>query len=197
MDFPGSIYGSLAINSFPNFMSSAYIRYLTSGEPIMNAISKSFWLPLALILGFIWTEVANAEVFISIPGIIGSSTVDGYKGWISSPTMATEFAKGTCKGVAAYKSLDQASPQIAAAVLTGQLFNEISIAVTSLDKNKYSAYLLISLQNAEISEVSISGNAVDGRPSETFIMKARTIIIKTLKSDTGSSPTVILNCSEV
>ena len=140
----------------------------------------------SIALGLAWTATAQAatDLFLTWPGIIGGSTVQGHAGDIEltsyTQTASNTFSqsssgggsgKAICGEVTITKRIDSTSPIFLGTVLSGKVTPgpvTITFAKSSNDATFYS----VSLRNVIPTSITQSDDPGPGRITETIVLSA-------------------------
>lgn len=125
--------------------------------------------------------LAAVNAYLSLTGIEGPST--SKKGAIDILSFSvgvgvadpTKLQKAVCSNLSVMKVLDETSPLLFQAALTGQPFAK---AILSYDKSagdKQQTYFTLTLENALLTSVQLSGSSEN--PTESVSLKASTMTI--------------------
>jgi len=174
-----------------------------------SAIRKSMTGGLVLLLvvvavAMVPTRASAAEqLFMLVPGIPGGSQVSGRTGWIDifsfsggavAPVTSTQQnspTKPTPCQLAVQKQLDIAGPRLWVATVTGQIFNNVDIQVTTTGAGSFVVYDIL-LTNVQFTSVSDGGAAGGGLPSESVSLKAANVSLTfTPQNPDGSAGTPV------
>jgi type VI secretion system secreted protein Hcp len=160
---------------------------------------------IAGVAAFLLASVAHADnevYYMNIPGISGDVTARGYAGWITVTSFAEGFSssdtengtgagssRASCQEFKIVKPLDVTSPQIALAVVKGQVFSPIQIAVVHLGEVPFQ-YLTFTLTNAIIAAVHFGGDAATSARVETLKITPAKVKISFVPQDATGAPGV-------
>jgi type VI protein secretion system component Hcp len=165
-------------------------------------------LLLVIAIAMVPTAAAAAEqIFMQVPGIPGSSQVNGRSGWIdlfsfsggavapgtsSTKTPGKQPPSQPCQ-LTVQKQLDIAGPRLWAATVTGQIFNTVDIQITrpATVGSPFVVYDIL-LTNVQITSVSDGGAAGGGLPSESLSFNATNVSLTfTPENSDGSAGTPV------
>ena len=161
-------------------MKSAIRKSTTGGLVLLLVVIAIAMVPTA--------ASAADQIFMLVPGIPGGSQVTGRSGWIdifafsggaiapatsTSPAPIRQPAPSPCQ-ISVAKQLDIAGPRLWVATVTGQIFNNIDIQVTTVTGASARPFVAydITLTNVQITSISDAGAQGDGLPSEDVAFKA-------------------------
>ena len=140
-------------------------------KPI-SALFTAFVLPLVSL------NVAQAQIFVEVPGIPGDVTLSGYEGLIAAESVSTKFLLNTCEEIDIGKLVDMATPKLIEATARGVVFPLISIKfLQHRQDGTLGEYFSLDLQNAVFTETATSGDA-DSILSETNKVRAESILLQ-------------------
>jgi type VI secretion system Hcp family effector len=169
-------------------MKSSLRQGTTIGLVLLLVLNAIVMVPIAA------SAATTAEpIVMMVPNIPGSSTLQGYKGWIevlsftgSGAAPATSGGAGPPCQMVVQKPLDIASPHLWVATVTGQTFQSIDIRLlkTGTTGSLYALYE-IKLEIAEFT--SIGDSSSNGLPLESLTLKAsRVVLTFTTENPNGS-----------
>lgn len=131
--------------------------------------------------------LAQIETFMFVPGIKGSSVDQQHKDWIdvASLTQTLEQVRRSPQcTLEVIKGLDVSGPLLWAAAVTGQVFPEIVIDVTTGTQGKPIVIYQIKLANAHVRAISTVGN---GGYVERVMLDARSVNLRFVPQNSDGS----------
>ncbi|GGO85506.1 hypothetical protein GCM10011348_34200 [Marinobacterium nitratireducens] len=154
-----------------------------------NAIKKAL-LPMLLLGAVGLSSTANALQLMSVPGIKGDATIEGYLDWIVIENVQAGVEEGLCSDVTVTKHQDSASLMLIRAASTGETFDKIEIVQLSTGADKAEETLRVTLSPVRISSLSLSSGG--GPLSESLSLDSASLIF-----NDGSPGEVIIPCGRL
>jgi type VI secretion system secreted protein Hcp len=137
-------------------------------------------------LGLTWTATAQAatDLFLTWPGIIGPSTVQGHAGDIEltsySQTASNTFSQGSsgggsgkavCGEVTITKRIDSTSPIFLGMVLSGKV-TQGPVTITFAKSANDATFYSVSLRNVVPTGITQNDDPGPGKLTETIVLSA-------------------------
>ncbi len=133
--------------------------------------------------------MAQADTFMLIPGIKGSSIDARHRDWIDvvslTQTLEPSAGRPQCT-LTVVKALDISGPLLWGAAITGRVFPQIRIEVVSAGGRDRQVFYQITLLNASVTGISTNGS--DGGYVELVTLGAATVQLRFIPQRPDGSP---------
>ena len=144
-----------------------------------NYVRSKYSFLIALFICLV-SGSANAAIFMEIPGVRGESNDAEHRDWIDVLSAGGTFTRNSCGEFSVTKEIDTAFPTLVASVVSGRLFQNITLEFTANYGGAREVYSTIILNGASITSISTSasGNDQAGPPLENIVIRASSIEIE-------------------
>lgn len=153
---------------------------------------------------FAGTARAADDFFILIDGIYGTSTAEGFEGWIVAESWSLGFTRGTCHDLHFVKQMDASSAAFTGAALLGTFYPTVVLVAsrTSGDGSRLT-YLKLTLSNSVFTSYQTGGSGGSGfLPLEQISVQPSSVKVEAFEQDPiggGVTPaaTTTVTCQKV
>ncbi len=154
----------------------------------LHSLKSQISLLIVIAIGFA-SVTAQADIFVTIPGIPGESVVAGHEDQIDALAAGGSFTENRCGDFILVKELDRATPLLITSAVTGALFTSIVVEYTATVGGPMETVSTINLDGSKITSVSLKAtDAPDDRPKEEIIIQASTITVEYTQYDSSGAP---------